>query len=131
MSRSPNTGRLAAIAIPSDQVSEWPSERNKIHEKWTDAREAVRDAYDRVALRPTTERAEITEKSDAIWEQVKGNWKQFKGLIKENWNKLTNDDIEAMEGRKDRIIGKIQERYGETTYKANEIERELRNLDRK
>ncbi len=74
---------------------------------------------------------EITEKTDAIWEQVKGNWKQFKGSIKENWNKLTDDDIEAMEGRRERIIGKIQERYGESTYKANEIERELRNLDRK
>lgn len=107
--------------------SAWPNQR----EKWSDARNPVKDAYNRISLKVHPHSEEIAEKSDAIWEQVKGNWKQFKGLIKENWNKLTDDDIEEMEGRRERIVGKIQERYGETTYKANEIERELRNLDRK
>ncbi len=41
-----------------------------------------------------------------------GNWKQFKGNILEQWGKLTSDDLDAAAGRRDQMIGKIQERYG-------------------
>lgn len=41
-----------------------------------------------------------------------GNWKQFKGNIIEQWGKLTDDDLDVAAGRRDQIIGKIQERYG-------------------
>jgi uncharacterized protein YjbJ (UPF0337 family) len=61
---------------------------------------------------------------------VEGNWKQFKGLLKEKWNRLTDDDIEAMEGRRERIIGKIQERYADERWSENAIEQELSSLDR-
>ena len=67
-------------------------------------------------------------KSDALWEELKGNWKQLKGSVKEKWNELTDDDIEAMEGRREKIIGKIQERYGETKYSAEQIEQELNDI---
>jgi uncharacterized protein YjbJ (UPF0337 family) len=41
-----------------------------------------------------------------------GNWKQFKGLVKEKWGKLTDDDLDVVAGKRDQLIGKIQERYG-------------------
>ena len=43
---------------------------------------------------------------------LKGQWKQLAGKIREQWGKLTSDDITAIEGRSERLIGKIQERYG-------------------
>jgi uncharacterized protein YjbJ (UPF0337 family) len=45
-------------------------------------------------------------------DQIKGNWKQFKGKVKEQWGKLTDDDIEVIAGRADQLVGKLQERYG-------------------
>jgi uncharacterized protein YjbJ (UPF0337 family) len=41
-----------------------------------------------------------------------GNWMQFKGNILEKWGKLTSDDLDVAAGRRDQIVGKIQERYG-------------------
>lgn len=46
------------------------------------------------------------------WDRVKGNWKQFEGKIKEQWGKLTNDDLEKAAGRREYLEGLIQERYG-------------------
>lgn len=46
------------------------------------------------------------------WDIVKGNWNQAKGRIKEKWGKLTDDDITLIEGRRDHLIGRLQERYG-------------------
>jgi len=46
------------------------------------------------------------------WEQVEGNWKQFKGKVKEQWGKLTDDDLDVIAGKRDQLEGKIQERYG-------------------
>ena len=46
------------------------------------------------------------------WDQIEGNWKQFKGEAKRQWGKLTNDDLDVIEGNRDKLVGKIQERYG-------------------
>jgi uncharacterized protein YjbJ (UPF0337 family) len=46
------------------------------------------------------------------WDRVEGNWKQLKGTVKEKWGKLTDDDLTAINGRRDQLEGKIQERYG-------------------
>ena len=46
------------------------------------------------------------------WDRVEGNWKQAKGKIKEQWGKLTDDDLDVIAGRQDQLEGKIQERYG-------------------
>lgn len=43
---------------------------------------------------------------------IKGNWKQFSGKIKEQWGKLTDDDLTVIAGQRDQLIGKIQEREG-------------------
>jgi uncharacterized protein YjbJ (UPF0337 family) len=45
-------------------------------------------------------------------EQLQGKWKQIKGSIKERWGKLTDDDLDVIAGRRDQLIGRIQERYG-------------------
>lgn len=46
------------------------------------------------------------------WDRIEGNWKQFKGQVKEGWGKLTDDDISIINGKRDQLVGKIQERYG-------------------
>ena len=46
------------------------------------------------------------------WDQLEGKWKQYSGKAKEKWGKLTDDDLEVIRGRRDQLIGKIQERYG-------------------
>jgi len=46
------------------------------------------------------------------WNRVEGNWKQLKGKVKEQWGKLTDDDLDRIAGRRDQLEGKIQERYG-------------------
>jgi uncharacterized protein YjbJ (UPF0337 family) len=108
--------------------TEWPSYRGTASGEFREFKGATRDAYDRASS--SLERAghETAAKTDSVWEQIKGNWKQAKGSIKEKWNELTDDDIEAMEGRREKIIGKIQEKYGEAKYSAADIEYELNEL---
>lgn len=45
-------------------------------------------------------------------DRVSGNWKQFKGKIREQWGKLTDDDLDVVAGKRDQFIGRIQERQG-------------------
>jgi uncharacterized protein YjbJ (UPF0337 family) len=45
-------------------------------------------------------------------DQLKGKWKQMKGSVKERWGKLTDDDLDVIDGQQDRLIGTIQEKYG-------------------
>lgn len=46
------------------------------------------------------------------WDTIKGNWKQFTGEAKSQWGKLTDDDITRAEGDREKLVGRIQERYG-------------------
>jgi uncharacterized protein YjbJ (UPF0337 family) len=46
------------------------------------------------------------------WDRVEGNWKQFRGSVKKQWGKLTDDDLDVVEGRRDKLAGRIQEEYG-------------------
>jgi uncharacterized protein YjbJ (UPF0337 family) len=45
-------------------------------------------------------------------DRVEGKWKQIKGSLKSRWGKLTDDDLDVIEGQKDQLVGKVQERYG-------------------
>jgi uncharacterized protein YjbJ (UPF0337 family) len=54
------------------------------------------------------------------WDEVTGKWNQLKGSVKERWGKLTDDDLTMIDGKRDRMVGKIQERYGITKEKAEE-----------
>jgi uncharacterized protein YjbJ (UPF0337 family) len=51
-------------------------------------------------------------------DQWEGKWKQLKGSVKQRWGKLTDDDVTALSGKKDELIGKLQERYGITREQA-------------
>jgi uncharacterized protein YjbJ (UPF0337 family) len=57
---------------------------------------------------------------------IEGNWKQLKGRIKERWGKLTDDDFDVIEGRRDVLIGTLQKRYGIT---LDEAEKQLRDWE--
>jgi len=46
------------------------------------------------------------------WDTIKGNWNQLTGAAKSQWGQLTDDDVKEAEGDREKLIGKIQERYG-------------------
>lgn len=46
------------------------------------------------------------------WDRIEGNWKTFKGQAKQKWGKLTDDDINTMEGRREELEGRLQHHYG-------------------
>lgn len=41
-----------------------------------------------------------------------GNWKQIKGKVREKWGALTDDDLDVIQGKREQLVGKLQERYG-------------------
>lgn len=49
---------------------------------------------------------------------IKGNWKQLKGKVQQQWGKLTDDDFDVIEGRRTELAGRVQERYGITRAEA-------------
>jgi uncharacterized protein YjbJ (UPF0337 family) len=51
-------------------------------------------------------------------DQVAGRWKQLKGTVRQQWGKLTDDDLDKAEGNLERLEGRIQERYGITKEQA-------------
>jgi uncharacterized protein YjbJ (UPF0337 family) len=53
---------------------------------------------------------------------LEGNWKQARGKVRERWGKLTDDELDVIAGRRDQLIGRIQELYGNA---RDEVEREL------
>jgi uncharacterized protein YjbJ (UPF0337 family) len=60
------------------------------------------------------------------WDQVKGNWKQFRGKVRTQWGKLTDDELDVIGGNREQLIGKIQERYGIT---KEEAEKKVRKFE--
>ena len=59
-------------------------------------------------------------------DRTEGNWKQFKGKVKEQWGKLTDDDLDVIAGRRDQLAGKLQERHG---IAKDEAERQIRDYE--
>ena len=56
------------------------------------------------------------------WNRIEGDWKQLKGSAKEQWGRLTDDDLAAIGGRRQQLEGKLQERYG---YAKDRIKQEI------
>jgi len=52
------------------------------------------------------------------WNQVEGNWEQFKGKVQKQWGKLTNDDLDVIRGSRKELAGKLQARYGQAQDEA-------------
>lgn len=56
------------------------------------------------------------------WDRIEGDWKQFSGKVKEKWGKLTDDDLAVINGKREQLEGRIQDRYG---YGKDEVKKEL------
>lgn len=62
---------------------------------------------------------------------MQGKWKQLRGNVKQWWGKLTDDDLDRIDGRRDELIGLVQERYGYAREKARaEVEARLRDYEK-
>jgi uncharacterized protein YjbJ (UPF0337 family) len=61
------------------------------------------------------------------WDQVEGNWKQFRGKAQQQWGKLTGDDLDVVAGKRDELAGRIQQRYG---IAKDEAEKEIDEFTR-
>jgi uncharacterized protein YjbJ (UPF0337 family) len=58
------------------------------------------------------------------WDQIEGAWKQLRGRAKEQWGKLTDDDLDMISGKRDVLAGKLQQRYG---IAREEADRQIRS----
>ena len=61
------------------------------------------------------------------WNQLEGNWRQVRGNVKKQWGKLTDDDLTAIDGRREALEGRIQERYG---YTKDRVRKEIEEWQR-
>jgi len=58
------------------------------------------------------------------WDQIQGNWTQLKGKVKQQWGKLTDDDIARINGKQEELCGILQQRYG---YAKDQAQKEIDN----
>jgi uncharacterized protein YjbJ (UPF0337 family) len=64
------------------------------------------------------------------WDQIKGNWRNYKGRLKEQWGEITDDDLDRIDGKREQLLGTLQNKYGKTKEAAEEEVREFeRNLE--
>jgi uncharacterized protein YjbJ (UPF0337 family) len=56
------------------------------------------------------------------WDRVEGSWKESKGKAQQKWGKLTNDDLDVIEGKRTELSGRLQRHYG---YAKDQAEREI------
>lgn len=59
-------------------------------------------------------------------DRIEGNWKQVKGKVREQWGKLTDDDIDVIAGKRDQLLGRIQERHGVS---KDEADKQVKNWE--
>ncbi|POF28422.1 CsbD family protein [Roseibium marinum] len=52
------------------------------------------------------------------WDQIEGNWREFKGKARVQWGELTDDELDKIEGRRTELAGLIQQKYGKTREEA-------------
>lgn len=65
------------------------------------------------------------------WDQVEGKWKEMKGRVREKWGKLTDDELETIGGKRDKLAGILQQKYGMVKEEAEkQIAQFERTLDR-
>jgi uncharacterized protein YjbJ (UPF0337 family) len=69
-------------------------------------------AQAQTATTSTSSSSTISPEVKTMWEKFKGSWQQTKGAVKEQWGKLTDDDLMQVQGRREILVGKIQTRYG-------------------
>lgn len=60
------------------------------------------------------------------WDRVEGNWKQLKGKVRQQWGKITDDQLDTIAGNRDQLAGRIQETYGVT---RDDADRQVRDWE--
>jgi uncharacterized protein YjbJ (UPF0337 family) len=80
--------------------------------------------WNSVRLRALCDRSsEQKERIRAMnWDRIEGNWKEFKGKSQQKWGKLTDDDLDVVEGKRTELAGRLQNRYG---YAKDQAEKEI------
>jgi len=73
-----------------------------------------------------TEMLKVSEGAFMNNDILAGNWKQFKGNMLEQWGKLTDDDLDVAAGKRDQLVGKVQEKYG---LAKDEAERQVKAFE--
>jgi uncharacterized protein YjbJ (UPF0337 family) len=64
------------------------------------------------------------------WDRAGGSWKQYQGAIKENWGKLTDDNLDMIDGKRQQLVGRIEEEYGiAEDVAANQVDDFLKQFD--
>jgi uncharacterized protein YjbJ (UPF0337 family) len=84
-----------------------------------------------VALSPHCEAAPcppLNGRSTMNWDQIEGNWTKAKGKLRQQWGKLTDDDLTLIDGKREELLGRLQERYG---YQKEQAEKEVDNWMKK
>jgi uncharacterized protein YjbJ (UPF0337 family) len=61
----------------------------------------------------------VKRRNEMNWDIVEGKWKQVKGHVQQQWGRLTNDELDYIQGSREKLAGKLQERYGYTREEAN------------
>lgn len=61
------------------------------------------------------------------WDRVEGNWKTFKGQVKQQWGKLTDDDLDVIAGKREELLGRIQNAYGMS---RDDADRQIREWEK-
>jgi uncharacterized protein YjbJ (UPF0337 family) len=54
----------------------------------------------------------IAKEAHMNWDRIEGNWKQIKGKAKVQWGKLTDDHLDVIAGKREQLVGRVQEQYG-------------------
>jgi uncharacterized protein YjbJ (UPF0337 family) len=62
-----------------------------------------------------------------MWERIAGNWKEWKGRLRERWGEITDDEWNVIAGKREQLIGQLQQRYGIT---EEEAERQVGEFER-
>jgi uncharacterized protein YjbJ (UPF0337 family) len=87
-------------------------------------RDGTRGSTPRATRAPVSSAVEAETIMNA--QTIEGNWTQFKGKIREQWGKLTDDDVDIIAGKREQLIGKIKERYGKST---DVVDREIKEFE--
>ena len=62
------------------------------------------------------------------WDRIEGNWKTFKGQARQQWGKLTDSDLDVIAGKRDQLVGVLQQRYGQT---VDQVEEQVNDFERR